>query len=281
MTMPSDGSGVRRQYHRTELLERICAGVSAAGGDPEALTIEQLGPVDHFHLGGGEETARLIGLAGFRSSMRVLDVGGGIGGPARMLAARVGCDVTVLDLCDDYCAVGAELTRRTGLGERVRFRAASALAMPFADRAFTGAWSQHSSMNIEDKAALYREVHRVLEPGARFALHEVVAGPAGPVHFPVPWANDPAISFLCPQAEVRELIAAAGFREILWQDVTTRTRDWLAARIAAGKAAASAGKPPALGIHLVIGPDAPVKFANMLRNIDEGRQEIVQAVFES
>ncbi|MCA8977598.1 MAG: methyltransferase domain-containing protein, partial [Planctomycetes bacterium] len=132
-----------------------------------------------FHLGGADETMTMARLAGIGAEHRVLDVGGGIGGPARMLAQHLGCDVTVLDLCAEYCDVGRGLTRRAGLGDRVRFQTASALAMPFADATFTAGWTQHSSMNIADKVGLYGELHRVLAPGAKLSIHEVMAGPAG------------------------------------------------------------------------------------------------------
>jgi ubiquinone/menaquinone biosynthesis C-methylase UbiE len=126
-------------------------------------------------------------------------VGGGIGGPARTLAAEFGCTVTVLDLTEAYCRLG-ELT---GLSDRVSFRHGSAYDMPLGDGGFDVAWTQHSSMNMEDKERLYAEIRRVLRPGGTLVLHEVVAGPVQPVQFPVPWASDPSISFLRAPEEIR------------------------------------------------------------------------------
>lgn len=273
---PTD-TAVAQHYQRPDLLGSILAGLRATGKDPDAPTPDDLAPVDHFHQGGVDASLELARLARFAPSMRVLDVGGGFGGPARLLAARIGCRCTVVDLNDAYCALGTELTRRTGLSSRVHFEHASALAMPFAAASFDAAWTQHSSMNIDDKVALYREVHRVLRPGARLAIHEVMAGARAPIHFPVPWARTPSISFLRRPDEVRAAIVAQGFREVGWYDVTARTLDWLRQRVAAARAAPA---PPPLGIHLLLGEDAPTMFGNLLRNVEEGRQEVVQAVFE-
>lgn len=274
--MSAPDSRVAEHYRRQGLLDAILAGLRAVGVDPEAPTPADLAPADHFHHGGAEETDALIGLAGFTAGMHVLDAGGGIGGPARWLADRVGCRVTVVDFSADYCSIGEELTRRTGLAERVSFVPASALATPFAAGSFDGAWTQHATMNIADKAGLYDELFRVLRPGARLCLHEVMAGPNQPIHFPVPWARGPEISHLLPTGKVRAAIAAAGFRELAWHDTTARTRDWLERRLATAKQA----EPPPLGVHLLLGAAAPQMFANLLRNVDEGRQVIVQAVFE-
>lgn len=274
--MSTPEARVAEHYRRHGLLDAIVAGLRAVGVDPAAATPADLAPADHFHLGGADETEALIGLAGFTAGMHVLDAGGGIGGPARWLAHRVGCRVTVVDFSADYCEIGEELTRRTGLADRVTFVPASALAMPFVDGTFDGAWTQHATMNIADKAGLYEELFRVLRPGARLGLHEVMAGPNQPIHFPVPWARGPEISHLLPTGKVRAMIAARAFRELAWHDATARTRDWLQQRLAAVRQ----GPPPPLGLHLLLGPAAPEMFANLLRNVDEGRQVVVQAVFE-
>ena len=146
----------------------------------------------------------------------MLDVGGGIGGPARTLA-EAGCSVTVLDLTEEFCRTGAALTERVALGGRVTFRHASALDMPFEDGAFDAAWTHHSSMNIEDKERLYKEIARVVRRGGKLAMHEIMAGPEGPLHFPVPWASVPTISFLRAPDAVRKLEAYSSASEALLQ----------------------------------------------------------------
>ncbi|MDQ3045762.1 MAG: methyltransferase domain-containing protein, partial [Chloroflexota bacterium] len=146
--------------------------------------------MDQFHIGGQEATLRLARLAGIHTGQTVLDVGGGLGGPARTLARAFECAVTVVDLTQEYCRVGAMLTSRTGLSPRVAFVNASALNLPFSNDAFDVVWTQHSSMNIANKDRLYDELRRVLRPGGRLALHEIMTGRRIPARFPVPWASD-------------------------------------------------------------------------------------------
>jgi SAM-dependent methyltransferase len=267
-------SSISRHYGRRDLLESILEGLRAAGKDPEAPHPDDLG-MDHFHAGGREATLALAGLAGLTSGIEVLDVGGGFGGAARLLASQFGCRVTVLDVTEAFCRVGSELTRRMGLADRVAFHHADALAMPFPDARFDVVWTQHSSMNVEDKERLYREIHRVLRPGGRLALHEILAGPAGGVlHLPVPWAREPGISFLRPADAIRTLLAGLGFQERHWRDVSAAALDSLRQ----GIAAAGAGPPPPLGMHLILGGDVPAMVANAVRNLEEGRIAVVQAV---
>jgi SAM-dependent methyltransferase len=167
------------------------------------------------------------------------------------------------------------LTARTGLDDRVAFRCASALEMPFEDGSFDAAWSQHSSMNIDEKERLYTEVHRVLRPGGRFAFHEIMLGPEGAIHYPVPWARDPSISFLRPPDAVQQLLESTGFQTVQWIDDTSASIEWFRARIAA---AAGSSAPPHLGLHLLLGQESATMFRNVLRNLEEGRLKIIKAV---
>jgi len=210
------------------------------------------------------------------AGMRVLDVGGGIGGPARSLASEFGAIVTVLDLTAEYCRVGAMLTERTGLADQVTFQQGDALDLPFADGQFDLVWTQHSSMNIADKERLYGEMYRVLRPGGRLALFEVMAGAVQPVHFPVPWAHDPAISFLQSPDSVQAILTGAGFRVAVWNDMTDAMR---APAPGSGHSTVPDGPPP-LGIHLLVGPQFPVMARNYARNLAEGRVVVIQAILD-
>jgi ubiquinone/menaquinone biosynthesis C-methylase UbiE len=155
--------------------------------------------------------------------MRVLDVCGGLGDPARTLASEFDCAVEVLDLTEDFCRAGGVLTARTGLDGRVSFRHGNALEMPYPDAGFDEAWTQHSSMNIADKGRPYAEIHRVLRPDGRLAMHEMLAGPVSPIHFPVPWARDPSLSHLRLPGEARALLRETGFEGegLAWIDEAT------------------------------------------------------------
>lgn len=277
MNEPGHAKSLNAHYGRGDLGVAIVAGLRAAGKDLDALGPADLAPVDQFHTRGREATLELADLAGLAPGQRVLDVGGGLGGPARTLAAERGCHVTVLDLTEEFCRVGAELTSRLRLADRVEFRHGDALDMPFDAAAFDVVWTQHSTMNIDDKERLYREIHRVVRPGGTFAMHEIMAGESGPVHFPVPWARDPAISFLRPAVAVRSQLAGLGLVERVWRDTTAPSTDWFRKRLAAVRAAPT---PPPLGLHLVLGDDFAAMFANQVRNLEEGRIAVIEAVWE-
>jgi SAM-dependent methyltransferase len=264
-------------YGRKDLGLAIVEGLRAAGKDPDAIRPDDLAPVDHFHIRGKEATLELARLAGLKRGMRVLDVGGGLGGPARTLAGQLGCHVTVLDLTEEYCRVGEDLTRRTGLSGQVVFRHGSALEVPFPDQSFEAVWTEHSSMNIENKERLYDEIHRVLRPGGRLAMYEIMGGPNVPIHFPVPWAREPALSFLRPPQAIRTLLAGKRFNEVAWVDVSTPALDWFRERVATARPAAA---PPPLGVHLLLGEDFAPMSRNQVRNLEEGRITVVMGVWE-
>ncbi len=186
--------------------------------------------------------------------------------------------MTVLDLTEEYCRVGTMLTARTGLSDRVSFQQGSALEMPFPDAPFDAVWTQHSSMNIADKARLYAEIHRVLRPAGRLALYEIMAGPVQPIHFPVPWAHDQTISFLLPPEEIRALLVKTGFKEVAWVDTSAASVAWFRERIAP-QGSPSPALPP-LGLHLLLGAEFGEMFRNQIRNLEEHRIAVIQAVFE-
>ncbi|BBL80304.1 SAM-dependent methyltransferase [Rubrobacter xylanophilus] len=255
---------VGEHYGREGLEERISSALRAAGADPFAPSVEDLHAVDQLHTRGVRATLELARLAGVAPGTRVLDVGGGLGGPARTLASEFGCRVVVLDVTEEFCRVGALLTARAGLGDLVSFRHGSALEIPFPDGSFDLAWTQHSSMNIPDKSRLYREIRRILRPGGRLAMHEILAGPSGPPRrFPLPWAKTPALSHLLPPDQTRDALSRAGLRELAWQDVTRKTEAWLESR----QTTRPSGPPPEA-------------FANLLQSIREGRAVVVQALLE-
>ncbi len=260
---------VADHYAPDDLRAAFLAVLRSWGKEDALLTPEDLAPIDQFHVGGREATLALAALAAITPTDRVLDVGGGFGGPARTIAAASGCAVTVLDLTEAYCQVGELLTARSGLSDRVSFRHGDALAAPFPDASFDLVWTQHSSMNIADKRGLYTEIARLLRPGGRLALYEIMAGPNGSPHFPVPWARDPAISFLQPPATIRALLAELGFREERWEDLTPM--------VAAGFGRTAASSPPP-GLHLVLGDDFLARARNLGRNLAEGRVALVRAL---
>ena len=267
---------VSDHYGWSGLMEAIADEIRDKGIDPERVTVAQLAPFDNYHWHRLAGTLALAHTAGITAADRVLDVGGGIGGPARQLAHRLGCRVTVLDITAEYCAAGEMLTRWTQLADLVSFVQANALDMPFDDRSFDVVWTQHASMNIADKVGLYEEIARVVRPGGRFAFFDVLAGPNQPIHFPVPWATDPSFSFLISPEETRDLIIRAGFRESRWLvggklEAELERPDPLAE---------DAGPQAELDPGLLDGPHGPVMAKNVGRNSREGRIVPVIGVFE-
>ncbi|HEV2236983.1 MAG TPA: methyltransferase domain-containing protein [Ktedonobacterales bacterium] len=215
-------------------------------------------------------------LADATGAERVLDVGGGIGGPTRQLAHRFGYQVTVLDLTQAYCDVGETLTGWTRLNDRVSFVCGIALEMPFPDGSFDVVWTQHAAMNIPDKSRLCSKVARVSRPGGRLALFDVLAGPNQPIHFPVPWASDQSFSYLLPPAEVKALIAQARFREVQWLMGQNLEAELERPDPSGSAVPATSGLNPGL----LNGPDGPRMGANVQRNIEEGCILFVMGVFE-
>lgn len=273
--MTTNSRAITDHYATAGLADRILTALADSGVELDTLTHDDLAPLDQFHVRGRDATMELAQLVGVSSKDRTVDVGGGIGGPARTIAAHYGCDVTVVDLTEEYCRAGEILTQITGLQQRVRFMPASALDMPFDSASFDLAWQQHSSMNIADKCALYREIARVLRPGGRLALYEIMAGEAGRVRYPVPWARDPSISFLGQPEEMRTAIEGAGFEIMSWQDQTELGAKWFRARLSA---TASQPTPPKLGLHLLVGEVAPIMFRNILDNLERRSVVITQAI---
>jgi ubiquinone/menaquinone biosynthesis C-methylase UbiE len=263
-----DSANISKYWGRENLGQTILDALAAAGKNLDALTINDIAATDHFHSGGMPATVRLARLAGLQAGTKVLDVGGGLGGPARTLAVEFGCRVTAVDLTESYVHAATMLTERLRLADRVTHHVGNALALPFDDGAFDVVWTQNSGMNIADKEQLYADLYRVLRLGGLLAIQEPMAGPIQPAIFPLMWAREPSQSFLRTPAEMRELIERAGFRARAWDDITAEV---------AGPAAA----PPRHAVQRLIMGDALEAITQAgQRNREEGRIVMVQAVFE-
>ncbi|WP_316198690.1 class I SAM-dependent methyltransferase [Bradyrhizobium sp. SZCCHNS2002] len=265
--------GVRNHYRATGLTERLKAALAAFGSEDQRLDPRQLAGLDQFHSIGLAATDELAKLAGITAEMSVLDVGSGVGGPARFVAATYRCKVTGIDLSVPFVEAARYLTERTRQSGQVSFQVASALELPFGDGAFDAVLMQHVAMNIAERARLYREIRRVLKAGGRFAIFDVVSNGAEP-HYPVPWARTAATSFLLTADATREAIESAGFRTLVWRDDTEAAKAWIA-RLRAS------GPPPSPNLGVVMGPDFAELSANLGRNLLEGRIVILTAVFEA
>jgi SAM-dependent methyltransferase len=264
---------VRDHYRATGLTDRLKAALRAFGPDSQRLSPQQLSALDHFHTRGLAATAELARLAGITREMSVLDVGSGVGGPARFLAATYRCRVTGVDLSEPFVEASRYLTERTGQSGQVSFHVSSALEIPFEAGCFDVVLLQHVAMNIADRRRLYAEIRRVLKARGRFATFDVVSNGDEP-HYPLPWARTPATSFLLTAEQTREAIEAAGFRTLVWRDDTALAKEWSSQMRASGP-------PPSPNLGLVMGPEIAQLSANLGRNYLEGRLGLLTAVFET
>lgn len=265
---------VDAHYAHQDLEATILDALVAAGKDPDCLKAEDLAPIDEFHVRGRKATFDLARDIGLERSMQVLDVGSGLGGASRYLAQEFGCRVTGLDLSAEYCRVAAGLTRRLGLDSLVSFRQGNAVDLPFPDASFDIVWTQHAAMNIPDKSRLYREMWRVLKPGGRLAIYDILAGPGGDVYFPVPWAREPSISFLLTSRQLLDTLTGVGFEIQVWRDVTDAGRSWFRNM----KDRMRNSGPPSLGLQLLLGPEFRQMAHNQFLNLEEDRIALIEAV---
>ena len=278
MPVPDDlNKNIQRHYTVTDLGTQILVALEKSGKDIDRLRPEDLAPIDEFHMRGRPATLELARAAKLDSSKVVLDVGSGLGGSARCLASEFGCKVAGIDLTEEYCRVAEMLSARIGLEGLVSFKQGDALNMPFADASFDVVWTEHMAMNIPDKLGLYREMRRVLKPGGTLAIYDILSGPGGPVHFPVPWARTPETSALASPEQLRALLGEAGFKILDWQDTTQVAKGWF---VALAEKIKKGGLPP-LGWGLLMGSDFQTMAQNQRRNLEEGRIALIQVVATS
>ena len=260
-------------YSRGDLRARLDAALAEDGVDPRRPDLLSLAPYDQFHGRGLEATVELADGLAIAGDDHLLDVGSGIGGPARYFAHRFGCRVTGVDITPVFCDVARELTQRLGLAERVEFLCADALAMPFDDASFDGAYSMNVSMNIADRAGLYREIGRVLKPGGWLALSEIARGEGPDIDYPTPWAQSALSSFLATPGATRGSLVAAGFDIVHFRS----TRKQALAFGARSRAMVERGeKPPHRAVTLMHAELAPQAIANMAVALREARVEPIE-----
>ena len=268
---------INKHYAQTDLSVTILTALQRGGKDVNALTREDIATFDEFHIRGRAATIEIGQLADLQPGAELLDLGCGIGGAARTLMVEFGCRVTGIDLVEEYIQTARILNTRIGYDGRITFEQGNVLDMPFDDDLFDVVFSQHTMMNIEDKTRLAQEVRRVLRPGGRFVLYEICAGSVSTPYFPVPWAGDPAINFLVEPQTLHQMVDETGFKALEWRDVTASSLDW-AQQLIANIGNRPADGPPPLGLNLLMGATTAEKARNMMRNLEEDRIRVIQAV---
>ncbi len=271
----SEDHPVAAHYTHGELLAAIRSGVEALGKTPETLSIDDLAPIDEFHIGGRQASEDFLGQLPLDPDTNALDVGCGLGGGARFAASRFGCRVTGIDLTAEFVEAAAVLCGWVGLDERIALHQGSALDMPFEDGGFDAAYMMHVGMNIPDKAGLFAEVARVVKPGGAFGVYDVMQTGDADLAYPVPWAEAPDTSSLAAPDDYRSALEAAGFTVTAERGRRDFALDFFAELSA--KAAAAEGPPP-LGLHILMGEKRVEKVRNMIDNISAGRIAPVEII---
>lgn len=265
---------ISRQWGEGDVLRRILDALRASGIAEDSVTIAALAPLDHFHARGFQATKELADRLPIKAGDRLVDIGCGVGGPARYLAERFDCHVEGLDITEPFVVAANHLSRLTGMQDRVTVRLGDGHSLPYPDQAFDGGYSQHVTMNVADRDRFFGEAVRVLKPGAFFALTEHGQGDGGPPHHPVPWSDDGTHEHLMTPEETVQRLSRAGFVDI---EVTDTGDNYLQGyrRV---MALAEKGELPPLGVHILLGKDAPAKTRNAARNIEERRTRPVQII---
>ena len=259
------------------LADAIAESLRNAGKNLSELKTADLATVDEFHIRGRKATLELANQMMLSEDSQVLDIGSGLGGPARTLAEEFDCRVTGIDLTQAFCDAAKVMSDWVGLGERVMFKQGDATDLPFADDQFDAAMTIHVAMNIPAKDKVYEQSRRVVRPGGVFAVYDILQGEGGEVLFPVPWARDPSISHLATPNEMESLLAAAGFKVLDVHDSTDESQAWFEAMTAR---MAESGPPP-VTFQAFLGDDFPEMARNQVRNLRERRIRTVSYICEA
>ncbi len=270
----SDAKSIADHWGKGDVFALITAALTKQGKPLDGLTVEDLAPVDHYHARGLPATAELADRLPIRPGQHLVDIGCGLGGPARYLAKRFQCVVSGVDITPAFVEAGNKLSALVGIQSQVRIELGDGQRLPYQAASFDGGYTQHVTMNVPDRAKFYAEAFRVLKPGAFFALSEQCLGPTGQPHYPLPWSADGSGAYLVTPAETRRLLEQAGFEQIEIEDTGAK---YLAGYNKMAEKL-EAGSMPPLGTHLLMGDSAPLKARNAARNIAEGRTHPIEVI---
>lgn len=264
---------INQQYSQTGLNARVLEAFKSKGIDVDGLTLDDLSQFDQFHPGGRDATRALANLAGLKPGMEVLDIGSGIGGPARTLAAEFGCKVIGVDITEEYVKAAQMLTDKVGLNESVTLQVGNALDLEFGEGAFNAVWTQNTIMNIDNKEQVFKEAHRVLRSNGLLALEAIMGGSREETLFPVFWADSQDVSFMTTTESFREMMTEIGFDELVWNDVTQQSIDG-----GRSQQPAPGDAPPSIGFD-VFYTDVPRRAENTLQGMENGTYVDIYAVY--
>jgi len=261
-------------WGRGDVYGLIVSALNKMAKPLQGLTVEDLAPVDHFHARGLPATVELADRLPIKAGQVILDIGCGLGGPARYMAKRFQCNVSGVDITEPFVDAANKLTALLRMQGQVKIGHGDGQRLPYPDSHFDGAYTQHVTMNVADRPRFFTEAYRVLKPGAFFALTEHGLGPKGDPHYPVPWSADGSGSHLVTPPETRAILEETGFEAIVVEDTGAK---YLAGYKQAIEKAEKGALPP-LGIHILLGETASQKSRNAARNIEERRTHPIQLI---
>lgn len=270
----TDARSISDHWATGDVYARVLQAMEAASIPPDSVTVKQMAAVDHFHARGFPATVELADSLPIEAGDQIVDIGCGIGGPARYLAERFGCRVSGIDITGPFVEAANKLTALLRMEGQVEVALGDGQHLPYADAMFDGGYTQHVTMNIADRAQFFGEAFRVLKPGAFFALTEHGLGATGDPHYPAPWSDDGRGSYLVPAADTVAFLEATGFADVQVQETGAK---YLAGYRRVMELAAQGALSP-FGTHILLGETAPAKTKNAARNIEEGRTRPIQVI---
>lgn len=251
-------------YTHGALTDAIKSGIAALGKRIDDLTIDDLAPVDEFHVGGRLASVHFLDQLDLKPGHQVLDVGCGLGGSARFTASHYGCKVTGIDLTPEYVATGNTLSDWVGLADRVALQVGDVTRLDGDSARFDRIYMMHVGMNIADKHTLFDALSRLLRPGGLLGIYDIMRIDDGDLTYPLPWASVPAGSEVASPDVYKQAIGSAGLDLIHAEDRRAFALDFFDKLRARTEAA---GGPPPLGLHIVMGERFPDKIRNMVAGI--------------
>lgn len=264
------------QYTRENIYETIVQRLHEQGVEKNKITREHISSVDEFHIKGAEVSLEMAKEAELSKELKVLDVGCGIGGPARMIADVFGCSVTGVDLTNEFIRTASLLSQLVGLSGKTEFIIADATELPFEDNTFDVVWTQHAQMNIEEKEKLYSEIHRVLKREGRFIYYDIFSSEKEDLKFPLPWADDSSISFLIELNDFGRLMKETGFKELLRKERTSDSIDFFETVFENNKKEGS----PKIGLNIFMTEQTSLKLSNLLNNLSENKLKVQSGIYQ-
>lgn len=261
----SYSESVQSHYFVSELYNNILDKLKTIGVDLNNVKRTDLSSVDEFHVRGLEVSKELAQQI-TSSNLKVLDVGCGLGGPARMIADEKGCTVTGLDLSQEFINTAKALSKLVNLDSKTTFLKADALDLPFERNSFDIVWTQHVQMNIFEKKKFYSEIFRVLKTGGKFLYYDIFKSSDNDINYPMPWASRQDLSHLINIAELEKILNSIGFNSFSKKNQTDAGLGSIKQMLSHIKEFG----PPIMGLNVLMGEDTKQKILNAFNHFDQG-----------